>query len=175
MESASLSDTGSPEPSSDFGFAFNDVNFSDRILRIEILPDLPGEKSDPDDSIGDWARNRKRRRNDQLSNTNGITHFLCLNSYNSGSFSVFLDIYFCQFLTLKYTSFVFAFVVVLGLPSLLGFMFLWKSLFPLLLHFILKEILDTSSAILMVLLIQCALISINCAFCVILVLYFDDS
>ncbi|KAL8503529.1 hypothetical protein ACS0TY_022313 [Phlomoides rotata] len=73
MESGSLTDTGSPEPSSDFGFAFNDVNFSDRILRIEILPDFPGEKSDPDDSIGDWARNRKRRRNDQLSNTNELT------------------------------------------------------------------------------------------------------
>ncbi|PIN13280.1 hypothetical protein CDL12_14101 [Handroanthus impetiginosus] len=73
MESGALSDTGSPESSSDFGFAFNDVNFSDRILRIEILPDSPGSKPDPDDSLADWARNRKRRRDDQLSNANELT------------------------------------------------------------------------------------------------------
>ncbi|XP_031377581.1 BTB/POZ domain-containing protein POB1-like isoform X2 [Punica granatum] len=49
---------------SDFGFAFNDSNFSDRVLRIEILPDLPDFKSDGEgcSSIADWARNRKRRR-----------------------------------------------------------------------------------------------------------------
>lgn len=48
----------------DFAFAFNDSNFSDRVLRIEILPDLPDSKSDPDGctTIADWARNRKRRR-----------------------------------------------------------------------------------------------------------------
>ena len=69
MESGALSDTGSPEASSDFGFAFNDVNFSDRILRIEILPDSPGSKIDPDDSLADWARNRKRRRDDQRPKT----------------------------------------------------------------------------------------------------------
>ncbi|CAI9094231.1 OLC1v1029931C1 [Oldenlandia corymbosa var. corymbosa] len=51
---------------SDFGFAFNDSNFSDRVLRIEILPDLPDSKSDSDgcSTIADWARNRKRRRED---------------------------------------------------------------------------------------------------------------
>lgn len=75
MESGTLPGTASPESSSDFGFAFNDVNFSDRILRIEILPDLPGSKPDPDDSLGDWARNRKRRRDDQLSNANGISPY----------------------------------------------------------------------------------------------------
>ncbi|KAL2234679.1 BTB/POZ domain-containing protein POB1-like [Sesamum indicum] len=68
MESGALPDTGSPESSSDFAFAFNDVNFSDRVLRIEILPDTTGSKPDPDDSLADWARNRKRRRDDQLSN-----------------------------------------------------------------------------------------------------------
>ncbi|XP_071919490.1 BTB/POZ domain-containing protein POB1-like isoform X2 [Coffea arabica] len=49
---------------SDFAFAFNDSNFSDRVLRVEILPDLPDSKSDPDGctTIADWARNRKRRR-----------------------------------------------------------------------------------------------------------------
>ncbi|KAH6805135.1 POZ/BTB G-protein 1 [Perilla frutescens var. frutescens] len=73
MAAAALPDTGSPEsPSSDFGFAFNDVNFSDRVMRIEILPDLPGSKPDPDDNLGDWARNRKRRRDDPLSNANDL-------------------------------------------------------------------------------------------------------
>ena len=49
----------------DFAFAFNDSNFSDRLLRIETIPDSPQEsKSDPEgcSSIADWARNRKRRR-----------------------------------------------------------------------------------------------------------------
>ncbi|XP_021300179.1 BTB/POZ domain-containing protein At2g46260-like isoform X2 [Herrania umbratica] len=51
---------------SDFGFAFNDSNFSDRVLRIEIMPDLPETKAGGDgcSSIADWARNRKRRRED---------------------------------------------------------------------------------------------------------------
>ncbi|KAI4338702.1 hypothetical protein MLD38_023727 [Melastoma candidum] len=51
---------------SDFAFAFNNSNFSDRDLRIEILPDFPYYKHDPgaSTSISDWARNRKRRRDD---------------------------------------------------------------------------------------------------------------
>ncbi|KAK9277602.1 hypothetical protein L1049_007147 [Liquidambar formosana] len=54
---------GSPSES-DFAFAFNDSNFSDRVLRIEIVADLPDSKSDGEgcNSIADWARNRKRRR-----------------------------------------------------------------------------------------------------------------
>lgn len=46
---------------SDFGFAFNDSNFSDRILTVEIVPD---SKSDGEgcSSVVDWARKRKRRR-----------------------------------------------------------------------------------------------------------------
>ncbi|PIA34471.1 hypothetical protein AQUCO_03700025v1 [Aquilegia coerulea] len=51
----------------DFGFAFNDSNFSDRILRIEILSECPDDKSDVDAgsiSLADWARVRKRRRED---------------------------------------------------------------------------------------------------------------
>ncbi|XP_075495424.1 BTB/POZ domain-containing protein POB1-like isoform X1 [Primulina tabacum] len=67
MESGSSFESGSPENSSDFAFAFNDVNFSDRVLRIEILLDVPGSKPGPDDSLADWARNRKRRRDDQLN------------------------------------------------------------------------------------------------------------
>ncbi|XP_022721056.1 BTB/POZ domain-containing protein POB1-like isoform X2 [Durio zibethinus] len=57
---------GSGCADSDFGFAFNDSNFSDRVLRIEIMPDLPETKSDGDgcSTIADWARNRKRRRED---------------------------------------------------------------------------------------------------------------
>ncbi|XP_010251562.1 PREDICTED: BTB/POZ domain-containing protein POB1 isoform X1 [Nelumbo nucifera] len=50
----------------DFAFAFNDSNFSDRLLRIEIMAGLPENKSDGEgcNSIADWARNRKRRRED---------------------------------------------------------------------------------------------------------------
>lgn len=49
-----------------FGFAFNDSNFSDRVLRIEIMAGPSDSKSDPDGccSLLDWARNRKRRRED---------------------------------------------------------------------------------------------------------------
>ncbi|PIA49129.1 hypothetical protein AQUCO_01300174v1 [Aquilegia coerulea] len=48
----------------DFGFAFNDSNFSDRTLRIEIVDGMAECKSDGEgcNSISDWARNRKRRR-----------------------------------------------------------------------------------------------------------------
>eukprot|EP00262_Sarcandra_glabra_P002690 TRINITY_DN13097_c0_g2_i1.p1 TRINITY_DN13097_c0_g2~~TRINITY_DN13097_c0_g2_i1.p1 ORF type:complete len:566 (+),score=69.87 TRINITY_DN13097_c0_g2_i1:98-1795(+) len=48
----------------DFAFAFNDSNFSDRVLRIEIVSELPESKSDGEGctSLADWARNRKRRR-----------------------------------------------------------------------------------------------------------------
>ncbi|OAY56409.1 BTB/POZ domain-containing protein POB1 [Manihot esculenta] len=55
-----------PGSDPDFAFAFNDSNFSDRVLRIEIIPDLPETKSDGDPctSIADWVRNRKRRRED---------------------------------------------------------------------------------------------------------------
>lgn len=55
--------TGEP----DFAFAFDDVNFSDRILRIEILGDSIAGGSSSDggcSSLADWARNRKRRRED---------------------------------------------------------------------------------------------------------------
>ncbi|KAJ6701809.1 BTB/POZ DOMAIN-CONTAINING PROTEIN POB1-LIKE [Salix koriyanagi] len=50
----------------DFSFAFNDSNFSDRVLKIEIVADLPDVKSAGDgcSSITEWTRNRKRRRED---------------------------------------------------------------------------------------------------------------
>lgn len=50
----------------DFGFAFNDSNFSDRTLQIEIIAESPETRSDGEgcQSLADWARNRKRRRED---------------------------------------------------------------------------------------------------------------
>ncbi|KAG2677120.1 hypothetical protein I3843_12G086200 [Carya illinoinensis] len=56
---------------SDFAFAFNDKNFSDRVLRIEIIPDFPEIKSDGEGciSVADWARNRKRRREEIKNET----------------------------------------------------------------------------------------------------------
>ncbi|WOG88622.1 hypothetical protein DCAR_0207857 [Daucus carota subsp. sativus] len=50
----------------DFGFAFNDSNFSDRTLQIEIIAESPETRDDADgcQSLADWARNRKRRRED---------------------------------------------------------------------------------------------------------------
>ncbi|CAN1189591.1 BTB/POZ domain-containing protein POB1 [Linum perenne] len=74
--------TGSPADS-DFGFAFNDRNFSDRVLKIEIIPDLPDTKSDGDGciSLAEWARNRKRRR-EEIKKDNNI-----ISGYN-GSFPV---------------------------------------------------------------------------------------
>ncbi|KAG8382173.1 hypothetical protein BUALT_Bualt05G0049200 [Buddleja alternifolia] len=87
MESSTSPGKGSPEPSSDFAFAFNDVNFSDRLLRIEILPESPGSKPEPDDSLADWARNRKRRRDEHLFDL-------------PGACSIFLPCEYCQVLTL---------------------------------------------------------------------------
>lgn len=57
---------------SDFAFAFNDSNFSDRILRIEIMPDVSDSKSDGEGiySISEWDRNRKRRREDIKKDSN---------------------------------------------------------------------------------------------------------
>ncbi|GFY97400.1 POZ/BTB containin G-protein 1 [Actinidia rufa] len=50
----------------DFGFAFNDSNFSDRVLRIEIMADSPETRSDGEGcrSLADWDSHRKRRRDD---------------------------------------------------------------------------------------------------------------
>ncbi|KAJ9681297.1 hypothetical protein PVL29_020259 [Vitis rotundifolia] len=52
--------------SCDFGFAFNDSNFSDRVLRIEIMAGSQDSRSEGEGctSIADWARHRKRRRED---------------------------------------------------------------------------------------------------------------
>ncbi|EOA26832.1 hypothetical protein CARUB_v10022924mg [Capsella rubella] len=60
-------------PEGDFGFAFNDSNFSDRLLRIEILGGPSDSRSDGEGctSIADWARHRKRRREDNKKD-NGV-------------------------------------------------------------------------------------------------------
>ncbi|KAH9621623.1 hypothetical protein KSS87_013662 [Heliosperma pusillum] len=54
-----------------FGFAFNDSNFSDRVLRIEIMAGPSDSKieggvngGDGCSSLFDWVRYRKRRRDD---------------------------------------------------------------------------------------------------------------
>ncbi|KAG7619221.1 SKP1/BTB/POZ domain superfamily [Arabidopsis suecica] len=56
----------------DFRFAFNNVNFSDRLLRIEITQSS-GEGEVICSSIVDWARDRKRRREDVTNHTNDAT------------------------------------------------------------------------------------------------------
>ncbi|KAH7849233.1 hypothetical protein Vadar_014977 [Vaccinium darrowii] len=63
MDSDYMSNSGRD---GDFGFAFNDSNFSDRVLRIEIMADSPDTRSDGEGchSLADWARHRKRRRED---------------------------------------------------------------------------------------------------------------
>ncbi|OIV91990.1 hypothetical protein TanjilG_07729 [Lupinus angustifolius] len=58
----------------DFGFAFNDSNFSDRILRIEIttIPFHTRIHSDPCSTISDSDTHRKRRREDAIINHNVV-------------------------------------------------------------------------------------------------------
>ena len=62
----------------DFGFAFNDSNFSDRVLKIEVVADLPDAKSVGDgcSSITEWARNRKRRREDIMKDKGQYLFFI---------------------------------------------------------------------------------------------------
>lgn len=69
MDSTSFS-RGDSSPGADFGFAFNDSNFSDRLLRIEILGD--GDEGCCT-SMADWARHRKRRREENKKKDNGGT------------------------------------------------------------------------------------------------------
>lgn len=74
--------SGASASDSDFGFAFNDSNFSDRILRIEIMGDPVEARPDSEGcaSIADWARHRKRRRED-IKKENGIPLCLYLSGY----------------------------------------------------------------------------------------------
>lgn len=74
--------SGASASDADFGFAFNDSNFSDRILRIEIMGDPAETRPDSDGcaSIADWARHRKRRRED-VKKENGSPPYLCFSRY----------------------------------------------------------------------------------------------
>ncbi|PON43849.1 Voltage dependent potassium channel [Parasponia andersonii] len=63
-------------PDSDFGFAFNESNFSDRVLKIEIVPDLPEIK----DVYEGFTSNRKRKREEIEKRDNvirGVRIFDC--------------------------------------------------------------------------------------------------
>ncbi|XP_058096026.1 BTB/POZ domain-containing protein POB1-like isoform X2 [Magnolia sinica] len=55
-----------------FAFAFNNNVFSDRVLRIEVVAGPTEHKSDGEgcSSIAEWARNRKRRREDIKKESN---------------------------------------------------------------------------------------------------------
>ncbi|KAL0426076.1 UNVERIFIED_CONTAM: BTB/POZ domain-containing protein POB1 [Sesamum radiatum] len=69
---SSSSPTAGGDP--DFGFAFNDSNFSDRVLRIEIVADPPEAppESEACRTLADWAaRKSKRRRGDVVKKENG--------------------------------------------------------------------------------------------------------
>ncbi|KAK1284890.1 BTB/POZ domain-containing protein POB1 [Acorus calamus] len=69
-----------------FEFAFNQPNFSDRILRIEIVTSgLPESKSDGEgcSSIAEWARNRKRRRED-IKKDKDVDMYLEIDASNVG-------------------------------------------------------------------------------------------
>ncbi|KAL7121481.1 hypothetical protein ACP275_02G184700 [Erythranthe tilingii] len=69
------SPTGGRDP--DFGFAFNDSNFSDRVLRIEIVADPPDAPPETEGfrTLADWAvRRSKRRRGDAVKKKNDMYH-----------------------------------------------------------------------------------------------------
>ncbi|KAE9616048.1 hypothetical protein Lal_00017484 [Lupinus albus] len=65
---------------SDFAFAFNDSNFSDRILRIEIINDPLHTRPDshPCTTVADWATHRKRRRDDSINKDNVVADLTLL-------------------------------------------------------------------------------------------------
>ncbi|KAK6142748.1 hypothetical protein DH2020_023096 [Rehmannia glutinosa] len=68
----SSSPSGGRDP--DFGFAFNDSNFSDRVLRIEIVADPTEARTESEtcQTLADWAaRKSKRRRGDIVKKENG--------------------------------------------------------------------------------------------------------
>jgi hypothetical protein len=61
------SNSGGASAAPNYTFAFNDSNFSDRVLRLEIVAMPPDSKSDVAGSAAsdDWARHKKRRRADR--------------------------------------------------------------------------------------------------------------
>jgi hypothetical protein len=65
----------------DFSFAFNDSNFSDRVLQIQVLPDSQGDGFHDDmlDSITDCKR--KNENPTAFSNSNMILLLFFLNYF----------------------------------------------------------------------------------------------
>ena len=84
MESEFTRGSVSASTDADFAFAFNDSNFSDRQLRIEIMGDPLENRADNEgctsicNSIADWARHRKRRREDIKKDTGNSFFFFFL-------------------------------------------------------------------------------------------------
>ncbi|KAK7258550.1 hypothetical protein RIF29_24130 [Crotalaria pallida] len=80
MEDSSDSSRRASSSDADFAFAFNDSNFSDRILRIEIMSDPLDTRPDSDScaTIADWARHRKRRREDVIKKENVVVDLTLL-------------------------------------------------------------------------------------------------
>ncbi|KAK4415883.1 BTB/POZ domain-containing protein POB1 [Sesamum alatum] len=80
----------------DFGFAFNDSNFSDRVLRIEIVAD-PMEarpESEACKTLADWAaRKSKRRRGNVAKKENDMCHSFAALDINNCPEEQILD---CQ-------------------------------------------------------------------------------
>ncbi|EFJ38838.1 ubiquitin-protein ligase, POB1 [Selaginella moellendorffii] len=77
-------DTCSGGTSPSFAFAFNDSNFSDRVLHIEIVAGASGEaksSGEPCSTVGAWARQKKRRRGADAKDKG--TLFSCLSFYLS--------------------------------------------------------------------------------------------
>ncbi|XP_022858796.1 BTB/POZ domain-containing protein POB1-like isoform X3 [Olea europaea var. sylvestris] len=72
MDSDNSSPTASPNP--DFAFAFNDSNFSDRVLRIEIVSDSleTRPESQACHTVTDWACKTKRQRGDIAKKENAL-------------------------------------------------------------------------------------------------------
>ncbi|XP_029119096.1 BTB/POZ domain-containing protein POB1 isoform X2 [Elaeis guineensis] len=58
--------SGASRSDQNFEFAFNSSNFSDRVLRIEIMAEPPGSKSEGEGAAadGEWARHPKRKRDE---------------------------------------------------------------------------------------------------------------
>ncbi|KAL0412109.1 UNVERIFIED_CONTAM: BTB/POZ domain-containing protein POB1 [Sesamum latifolium] len=85
---------GSRDP--DFGFAFNDSNFSNRVLRIEIVAD-PMEarpESKASQTLADWAaRKSKRRRGNVAKKENDMCHSFAALDINNCPEEQILD---CQ-------------------------------------------------------------------------------
>ncbi|KAL0464871.1 UNVERIFIED_CONTAM: BTB/POZ domain-containing protein POB1 [Sesamum latifolium] len=91
---SSSSPTAGGDP--DFGFAFNDSNFSDRVLRIEIVADPPEAPPESEGcrTLADWAaRKSKRRRGDVVKKENDMYHSFAALDINNCPEEQILD---CQ-------------------------------------------------------------------------------